>query len=131
MLYDLCDNETLDFEIRFQAIYEILTEPKTPDELKETWFQFILTNREEFQTMCKKYYRLDTDANIDYYFKKLINNKVPATPPNKKWAYLIELVILFRTMDNIQNIINTQIEDSSDSFLIEAGEKCLALIKAE
>jgi hypothetical protein len=43
----------------------------------------------------------------------------------------IELVILFRTMDNIPNIINTQIEGSSDSFLKEAGNECLAFLKAE
>ena len=131
MLYDLCDNTALDFEIRFQAIYEVLTEQETPDDLKETWLKLILKNHEEFRGICKKTYSLDTDINIDNYFKKLINNKIPETPSNKKWVYFIELVILFRTMDNIPNIINTQIEGSSDSFLKEAGNECLAFLKAE
>ena len=41
MLYDLCDNTALDFEIRFQAICEVLTEQETPDDLKETWLKLI------------------------------------------------------------------------------------------
>ena len=130
-LQEICDNETLDLGIRVQALYEILTENQTPSGFKETWLSFLLKNHIKFEAICKIAYSLNTDDDRNNYFEKLIQNKIINTPANKKWLYLVEIVILYKINNIVTNIINEQLDDRGDSFLNIAGKKCLEFLKTE
>jgi len=131
MLHDILENETLDFALRVQSLYEILMEPETPTDVKEIWLNYLLDNLDIFKNMCKRAYSLENKDTKDKYYQKLVHIKIPKTKVNKKWVYLIELAILYSGDEEIRNIIYRQIHDSVDSFLIHAGEKCLEYLKAE
>ncbi len=131
MLHDILGDETLDLAVRIQALYEVLIEQETPNNLKEYWLDFLVRNHLKFKSMCEKLYSLENEDAKSTYHKKLNDKKIPQTPANKKWVYFIELVALFRDDKKVANIINEQVSKSYDLFLKQAGKKCLEFLKTE
>lgn len=130
MLHEILENDTLAFDIRVQTLYEILTEEKTPIDVKEIWLNYLLDNRVIFKNMCIKMYSIDSPVRKNPYLDDLVK-KVAMPLTNKNWVYFIELVVLYSENKKVIDIIKNEIGSGNDKFFKQAGRKCLDFLKAE
>lgn len=130
MLHEILENDTLAFDIRIQTLYEILTEQKTPTDVKEIWLNYLLDNLVIFKNMCIKMYSIDSQARGKQYLDELIA-KISTPLVNKNWVYFIELVAMYSEKKKVIDIIKNEIGSGNDEFFKQAGQKCLEYLKAE
>ena len=130
MLHEILENDTLALDIRVQTLYEILTEQKTPTDVKKIWLNYLLDNLDIFKNMCITMYSIDSQAKRNQYLDKLVK-KISMPLTNKNWVYFIEMVVLYPENKKVIDIIKNEIGSGNDEFFKQAGQKCIEYLKAE
>lgn len=117
--HPLCDC----FQIKVQAIYELLEVENTGEEQKREWFDFLINNLREYKKIFNQVYRINIDEDKMKYFIFLLK-KLSETHDNKKWVYLIELIALGINKDKtLEKII--ELTKSNNDFVAFTAKKCL------
>jgi len=121
----ILQDENLDFSLRIQALYEILTENKTPERIKEEWLSYLVTHLDQFRELCLYMYQIDDLQKREKYLEMLINQKITNTADNKKWLYYVELIAMSQNKKRTKQILESYLEMESDLFVKKAAQKCL------
>ena len=112
-------------QIKVQAIYELLVEENTDEGKKQEWFEFLINNLGKYKQLFRQAYRIHTDGDKEKYFNHLLE-KLSETADNKKWVYLIELVVLGVNKEETSRTIIEHV-DSEDKFVSKVAQRCLQL----
>ena len=115
-----------DFQIRVQAIYELLDDQASLNidlEKKERWADLLFGNLDEYKHLFEQVY--STPGNEQKYWEKL-KGKLSDTSDNKKWIYLIELAVLRINEKDTLNILNSHLE-GNDTFTSGVAKRCLEI----
>ncbi len=121
----ILQDENLDFSLRIQALYEILTENKTPERIKEEWLSYLIEHLDQFRELCLYMYQIGDFQKRENYLDKLVSRKIKNTVANKKWLYFIELIAMSQNEKRIIKFLESYLETEGDSFVRKAAQKCL------
>lgn len=121
----ILQDENLDLSIRIQALYEILTEDKTQERIKEKWLIYLTGHLDQFRDLCLHMYEISDGRKEEKYIAELISHKIKTTADNKKWIYFVELLAISQNKKGIKQFLESHLETESDSFIKKAAQKCL------
>ena len=74
----ILQDENLDFSLRIQALYEILTENKTPERIKEEWLSYLIERLDQFRELCLYMYQISDLQKREKYVKAIANIPIMA-----------------------------------------------------
>ncbi len=117
-----------DFQIRVQAIYELLDDQASLNidlEKKERWVDLLFANLDKYKQLFRQVYLIHTDEEKIKYWG-ILENKLLGASYNKKWVYLIELVVLGINKKETLSILNRHLE-GNDTFTSEVAKRCLEI----
>jgi len=117
-----------DFQIRVQAIYELLDDQASLNidlEKKERWADLLFADLDKYKQLFRQVYLIHTDEEKIKYWE-ILEGKLLNTSDNKKWVYLIELVVLGINEKETLNILNRHLE-GKDTFTSEVTKRCLEI----